>query len=118
MKLEIIIGTNFSADFILVSSDGVTGVELQPGDTATFTLTTSGNTNTEVLSNIPLTIVDAINGTFNLALTVEQTALLDQKLGFEEDHYYSRSGYNGRLDFNTVELGQTQAVLNVFVKGA
>lgn len=118
MKLEIIIGTNFSADFTLVSKDGVTGVELQPSDTATFTLTTNGYTNTEILSDIPLTIVDAANGIFNLTLTDEQTALLEQKIGFEEDHYYSRSNYNGRLDFNTAELGQTQAVLNVFVKGA
>jgi hypothetical protein len=118
-KLEIIIGTRFSADFTLSDRDGFTGVVLDPTDTAVFTLTTAGETNTVVLDKIPMTIVDADNGVFNLTLDETQTAILEQDIGFKEDRYNTISNYNGRIDFNVSKVSpDPQAVLPVFVKGA
>ena len=115
MKLEIHAGREFSADFSVVSADGLTGEELDPTDTGTFSLVTSGSNPTCVLDLIPMTIVDADNGVFNLALTAEQTSLLAQDVAFKEDRYPTLSNYLGYLDFILVS-GNKQATIDVFVR--
>ena len=114
-KLEIHAGRPFSCDFTVISSDGVTGEVLDPTDTGTFSLTTSGVTPTCVLDLIPMTIVDAPNGVFNLSLTAAQTSPLTQDVGFKEDKYNTLSNYLGYLDFDLVS-GSRQATVDVFVR--
>ena len=114
-KFEIHAGREFSSDFTVVSSDGVTGEILDPLDTATFSLVTSGEDPTCVLDKIAMTIIDAPNGVFNLSLTAEQTAGLSQDIGFQEDRYPTISNYLGYLDFTLVS-GNRQATIDVFVK--
>ncbi len=115
MKLEIHSGKPFSADFTVVSSDGVTGEQLDPSDTATFELVTNGANPTCILSNIAMTIVDAPNGTFNLSLTAEQTILLDQDIAFKEDKYPTLSNYLGYISFTLVS-GDRAATVDVYVR--
>ena len=114
-KLEIHSGKPFSADFTVVSSDGVTGEVLDPADTATFDIVTNGNTPTCILSNIPMTIIDAPNGVFNLTLTEAETTLLSQDIGFREDRYPTLSNYLGYMSFVLVS-GDRAATVDVFVK--
>ena len=114
-KLEIYAGKEFSADFTVVSADGVTGVELVAGDTATFTLSTSGAAPACVIEGHSMTIVDAINGVFNLTLTPLQTSTLKQDVGFKEDRYSTISNYTGFLDF-VLTSGNRQATIDMYVK--
>ena len=114
-KFEIFAGRAFSADFTVVSSDGITGEVLDPTDTATFTLQTSGVNPVCTLDAIPMTVVDADNGLFNLTLTAEQTATLSQDIGFKEDKYPTLSNYTGFMDFILVS-GNRQATIDVYVK--
>ena len=114
-KFEIHSGKPFSADFTVVSSDGVTGEQLDPTDTATFDSVTNGVNPTCVLSGIPMTIVDADNGTFNLSLTAEQTTTLSQDIGFKEDKYSTLSNYLGYISFVLVS-GDRAATVDVYVR--
>jgi hypothetical protein len=116
MKLEIYTGREFSCDFTIVSDDGITPEILDPTDTGTFTLSTQGTKPTILLSNIPLTLVNMDNGSFNLLLTAEQTCDLEFKVGFEEDRYPTLSTHVGLLDFTLVS-GNRQATVDIFVKG-
>jgi len=114
-KFEIHSGKPFSVDFTVVSSGGVTGEVLDPTDTATFDLVTNGSNPTCVLGDLPMTIVDADNGVFNLSLTAEQTTLLSQDIGFKEDKYSTLSNYLGYMSFNLVS-GDRAATVDVYVR--
>lgn len=113
-KLEIFTNKEFSVDFTVVSDDGSTGEPLDPSDTASFTLSTRGQNPKVSLGNIPLTIVDALNGIFNLTLTASQTSGLIQDIGFKEDKYNTLSNYAGFIDFILVS-GNRQAKLDIFI---
>ena len=115
MKLEIISGIEFNADFTVISSDGVTGEVLSVGDTGTISLSTTGITPACVLGPIDLTITDADNGLFSVILTAEQTVLLEQEVGFAEDNYPTISGYKALLDFILVS-GNRSAIVDVYVR--
>jgi hypothetical protein len=116
MKLEIYTGREFSADFTVVSDDGVTGIVLDPSDSATLTISSNGYNPQVILNEVAMTIVDADNGLFNITLTPEQTELLDQKIGFEEDQYNTLSNYSGFIDFKLAS-GNRQAAIDLYVKG-
>ena len=115
MKFEIIAGREFTADFTVVSSDGVTGEVLDPTDTATFTVTTKGLNPTTVLDSVPMTITDINNGLFTVTLTPVQTALLEQEIGFKEDRYPTISNYDGVVDFKLASKDRA-ATIDIFVK--
>ena len=115
MKLIIYAGQAFSADFIVVSDDGTTGQELDPSDYGTFEVHSTGPEAKIVIPPVPMTVVDTTNGTFNIALTAEQTSLLSPELGFQEDHYSPISNYLGYLDFTLVS-GNRQATVPVYVE--
>ena len=115
MKLEIYAGRTFSADFVVVSDDGVTGEILVAGDSGTFTLSTNGLAPECVIANAPLTIVDAANGVFNLFLSADQTKDLTQVVGFQEDKYNTISNYTGFLDFD-LAAGARQAKCDIYVR--
>ena len=115
MKLEIIKGLEYNADFTVVSDDGLTPQVLDPTDTATFSLSTKGHDSECVLSNVSMTLKDEDTGLFSLTLTPEQTALLNTEIGFAEDKYPTRSNYNGSLDFKLTSGNRTASV-DMYVK--
>ena len=114
-KFIIYSGREFKSDFTVVSDDGLTPEELDAADTATITISTNGLDPTCVLSDIPMVMIDAANGLFELTLTVEQTTLLKQDLGFKEDKFASLDNYTGYLDFTLVS-GNRQATIDISVK--
>ena len=116
MKFEIIIGKTYTADFQVVSDDGMTPEELAPTDTATFTLSTAGAVNETIIDAHPMTLTDAANGKFEVSLSEAQTALLTQSVGFAEDRYPTFATYIGLVDFTLVS-GNRYATIDVFARG-
>lgn len=114
-KFIIYAGLKFESDVILISSDGVTGEQLDPNDTGVITITTAGVNPECVLANIPMTVTDADNGIFTLTLTAEETSLLKQDLGFKEDGYRPIGNYTGFMEFNLVS-GDRQVEVLISVK--
>ena len=114
-KLTIYAGKEFSADFTVVSDDGVTGIILEDSDTGTFDLLSNGNNPTCVIGGIPMTITDKDNGVFNLTLTADQTSVLSQDICFKEDKYATLSNYKGMLDFK-LAAGDRQATIDIYVE--
>ena len=102
-------------DFIVVSDDGATPLVLDPSDTATISIYTSGLSPSCILGNVPLALIDADNGLFELTLTAEQTSLLKQDIGFKEDKYSALSNYRGQLRFVLVS-GNKQAKIDIYVE--
>ncbi len=115
MRLVIYAGQLFSADFTVVSGDGVTGETLLPGDTGTFSVIKSGLDAECVIGPVSMTIIEYDNGLFNVELSIEQTSLLTTVLGGEEDQFSSISNYNGYLNF-TLEAGDRQATVPIYVE--
>ncbi len=107
-------GRKFQADFTVVSDDGVTGEQLDPSDTATMSINTVGEDPVCVIAEVPMVIVDLDNGVFELTLTAEQTALLNQCVGFKEDNFAPMGNYTGFMEFNLVS-GYRQAHITVEV---
>ena len=114
-KYIIYAGRAWKHNFRVVSDDGVTAEVLDPTDTATLTISTAGATPTCILSNIPMTLLDATNGLFEASLTAEQTVLLKQKVGFQEDGYSAIGNYDGYMEFTLVS-GNRQASIIIGVQ--
>ncbi len=115
MKLIIYAGREFKADFTVVSDDGVTAEVLDASDTATFSAQTSGVAPVNILTDIPMTLIDADNGLFELTLTPEQTTLFSQYVGFQEDCFQPICNNMGFIDFTLVS-GNRQATVTIAVK--
>ncbi len=103
-------GLDHSSDFVLVGSDGVTGITIDPGDTGYMRITTVGVNPTCVFDALPMTIVDANNGTFNFSMAADQTSKLSQNIGFSEDNYNARVNYKGTAVFNIAAEGQPRVI--------
>ncbi len=114
MKLKIYAGRVFTSTFTVVSDDGVTGVVLDPADTATFSIDSAGPSPVCMLAPVAMTIVDADNGMFEVSLTAEQTSELTQELGGQEDGYSPLNTYTAFLDFTLVS-GNRQAKCALYV---
>ncbi len=115
MKLIVYAGREFKADFTVVSDDGVTGEVLDASDTATFSAQTSGVSPVSILKDVPMTLIDADNGLFELNLTTVQTELFHQYLGFQEDCFSPICNHTGYIDFTLVS-GDRQATVSIAVK--
>ncbi len=115
MRLILYAGRDFKADFTVVSSDGVTAEVLDASDTATFSAQTAGVEPVSILSDIPMTLIDADNGLFELNLTADQTILFEQYVGFQEDQYKPIGNHDGYVDFQLVS-GNRQATVTISVK--
>ena len=115
MKLIVYAGREFKADFTVVSADGVTGEVLDPTDTATFSAQTSGPNPESILKDVPMTLIDADNGLFELNLTTAQTSVFKQYIGFQEDCFNPICNHTGYLDFILVS-GDRQATVSIAVK--
>ena len=115
MNFIIYAGREVVNDFEVVSDDGLTGQKLDLTDTATFTVSTTGVNPVCVLNNIPMVLIDADNGIFELTLTSAQTSLLEPYLGFMEDEYAPIANYEGYLEFTLVS-GNKSATIPIRVK--
>ena len=115
MNLIIYAGREFKADFTIVSSDGITAEVLDPSDTATFSAQTSGANPESIVKDIPMTLIDADNGLFELSLTAEQTESFKQYVGFQEDCFLPICNHTGYLDFILVS-GNQQSTVSISVK--
>lgn len=105
MRFQIVRGQPFECTITLKATGSITGITLDPSDTATFTLTQSNN-NCMVLSQIPMTIEDANNGKFKLTLTAEQTQDLYTDNSFREDGSKPLVTHKGLIIAQTKEEGQ------------
>lgn len=115
MKLEILIGKDYSADFTVVSDDGITGQVLDPTDSATFSLSSTGPVPVQIIAPIIMTITDIDNGRFNVLIPAAITATLSQDIGFKEDKYPTVSNYVGILDF-TLASGNRHATVDMYAR--
>lgn len=115
MKLEIIKGKDWTADFTVVSDNGLTAQVLDLSDTATISIATTGNNPSVVISNVSMTIQDKDNGRFTVTVPAAQTSLLSSSIGFKEDKYPTVANYVGILDFNLVS-GDRTATVDLFVR--
>lgn len=116
MKIEIISGKDFTADFTVISSDGLTGEVLDPSDTATISIHTSGSNATCIISPISMVIKDAANGLFTVTIPAIETSKLISQIGFAEDNYPTQGNYKAILSFLLIS-GNRDAVVPVFVIG-
>ena len=114
-KFIIYSGKEWKHKFKVVSDDGITPEQLDPNDTATITISKSGAVPECVLADVPMVLLDAQNGLFEVQLTVAQTSLLKQFVGFQEDGYPPIGNYDGVLDFTLVS-GNRQADITIGVK--
>ena len=114
-KFIIYAGREFKSDFTVVSSDGTTPEQLSDLDTATITISTSGENPECIIDKKDLVLIDKDNGLFELTLDVSETLLLKQNLGFQEDDYSPIGNYNGFLDF-ILKSGNRQAMITISVQ--
>jgi len=114
-QFVIYAGRDFTADFTVVSSDGVTPEVLDPGDTGSMSIVTAGGNPKAIINDIPMTLIDADNGLFELTMTAEETSLLEDYVGFQEDGYSPIGNYDGYLEFN-LKSGNRSATIVVRVK--
>ena len=114
-KYIIYTGREWKQKFRVVSDDGITAEVLDPTDTATITILTAGANPTCVIAATDMVLIDADNGLFEAQLTTEQTADLEQKIGFQEDGYGTIGNHDGYLEFTLVS-GNRQASILVDVK--
>jgi len=114
-KMEIYAGLPWSSDITIISDDGLTGEQLDPADTGTFMIQTAGISPQCVIEPTAMTIVDADNGIMNITLTAEQTALLEQDVGFAEDLHPTQSLYKGIMSFTLVS-GNRDAMADIYVR--
>ena len=114
MKLKLYTNKEFSTNFTVISDDGVTGLVLDPTDTATFTVSSAGPNPTCVIQPVAMTIVDADNGLWNVTIPATDTTGLVQEIGGQEDSFNPLNTYTGFLDFILVS-GNRQATCPLFI---
>ena len=114
-KFIIYSGKEWKHKFKIVSDDGINPEQLDVNDTATITISTSGANPECVLANVPMVLLDVQNGLFEVQLTADQTRLLKQFVGFQEDGFPPIGNYDGVLDFILVS-GNRQSDITIGVK--
>ena len=108
MKFTIYVGRAFTCVFPVKQPDSPTPMDIT-GSTATFTLSTNGLQSCMVLSKVPMTIYDALNGKFQLGLTVDQTTGLIDKVAFEEDGFPTMATYKALIEIQHPVYGPIKA---------
>ena len=116
MRMTIVKGKPFIADFVVKMNGSTNPLPLNIADTGKITFYTNGVNPVKVLSEVPMTQQDASNGKFRVSLTEEQTALFETKIGFPEDGYPVEPTYKALAEFNTVNQGYMMAeVTEIYV---
>lgn len=108
-------GLPYSFDVTILSDNGMTGEQLSGSDTGYFQVNSIGNDSECVISPIAMTIQDADNGIFACTITAENTALLTQELGGQEDGYPTLNTYLGIMEFSLAS-GPRGDTVPVFVR--
>lgn len=111
MKFEIVKGREFIATFVVKEDGSTNSLELDPTDTATFTISTISNAPEVIINQKSLEASDPTNGEFTLTLTEEETSLLYSKKSGEEDMYISRASHKGFLEVETSAQGRMEAII-------
>jgi len=106
MKFSIIKGQPFSCTIQIKAPNSITGLPLDPGDTATFTLSSIDVNNCIYVDKKPMAIADAANGKFLIELTADETKDLPSRDGFLEDSARSMVTCKALVVANTVSEGQ------------
>lgn len=116
MRMTIIKGKPFQADFVVKLNGSTNALPLNIADTGKVSFYTAGVNPATILSNIAMTQQDAANGTFRLVLTEGQTALFNTSIGFEEDGFPVAATYKALAEFQTVNQGYMLAeVENIYI---
>jgi len=105
MRFSIIKNRPFECIITIKAPGSVTGLPLDPGDTAYFTLSGIGRNGCKYIDLKPMSIYDASNGKFKLELTAEETANLPVETGFKEDSAKSMPTCKGLVEANTASHG-------------
>lgn len=111
-KMIIIQGREYKCKFVIKGTGSLLGIELEPEDSGTITLSTIGASPEVLINNIPLLLGDALsreNGEMFMELTAEQTALLPFDNEFGEDGFPVAATVKGLLDVDTVAEGKIYA---------
>lgn len=117
MKFEIVKGLDYTCKLIIKEDGSVTGLSLDPLDTARIMISTSGDNSTVAIDWISMAQTDAANGEFSVTIPAASTALLEAKVGFDEDKNPSVANYQAVFDTTTVEQGNKVYIIDgVFVK--
>ena len=111
MRMNIIKGKPFQADFVVKANGSTTALVLDPKDTGTITFFTIGN-NPETTLEKNLLLTNTEMGTFTLYLTSEETALFDTRIGFGEDSFPVIPTYKAALEFKTLSQGHMSALID------
>ena len=110
-KFTIVKGRTFTCTFIIKEPGSPDPVELDTGDTGTFTMSTIGAGPTVLLTQAMTlgTSEDNSNGKMFLSLTAEQTALLPSDIEFGEDGFPLHATCQALLDITTSSTGKIYA---------
>lgn len=109
MRMTIIKGKPFQADFVVKMNGSTNTLPLNPADTGKISFYTIGVNPSKVLSDVAMTQQDSANGTFRCNLTAEQTVVFETRLGFGEDGYPVMPTYKAFIEFQTVNQGYMQS---------
>jgi len=110
-KFKLVKGREFKCTFIIKEPTSPDPVELIPGDTGYFTLSTYG-VDPSILLNVPLelgTPEDNANGKVFLTLSAEQTADLPSDVAFGEDGFPTHPTCQALLDITSAATGKIYA---------
>ncbi len=110
-KFKLVKGREFKCTFIIKQPGSPDPVELVPGDTGFFTLSTYGP-GPKVLLNSTLALgteEDNANGKVFLTLTAEETANLPSDIQFGEDGFPSHPTCQALLDITSASTGKIYA---------
>lgn len=107
MRFVIPKGEEFYCEFTIKEPGASIPMDLT-GAAGTFKISTIGPNPCLILSDVPIVVVDPLNGLISITLTSEQTTLLDGRAGFAEDGYPIVPTYKGALDI----IAQTQEVVD------
>jgi len=106
MRFTIIKGQPFSCTIQIKAPSSITGLPLDPTDTATFTLSGIEAPKCIYIDKHPMSIENALEGKFLLELTSEQTSDLPSVEGFVEDSARPMVTCKGLVVANTASEGQ------------
>ena len=97
-KFTIIKGRPYYAEIVIKETGSYTGVTLNTGDTATFTVVTIGSNPKTVIDRKTMNPIIGSTGTFILELTDIETKDLVGDTEFGEDGYPLSATYRGLID--------------------
>ena len=100
-----------SNEFIITIKENGNATPMTIADTDTFTATLLVAKDGSVVSTIPVTVYDAVNGQILLTISDSLANSLNTEKGPKADNYYSKPLYRLAIDCDTAENGKFVAKL-------